>query len=245
MGGCSVRPRLPPRILPGPADIARIILEEVVRAIIEDIRRRIEQQNGSLHLIYAKTSNCELPGGVMGLKSFNNEAMSTEEAVLKLLDRIPPEYADQLQNPEEMVKRLNIDVPPECMPEVAAVLAKHYNQRHLSNTSPSLRNKLKQTLCLSYCFPNNNNDHHHRREALENKCRNLINRIGRHLQRRRHCSMADFKYDPLSYALNFDEGGFNEDCKRLAKAAPRRKFSTRVSALPPLKTAAKAGITCL
>ncbi|KAF7153979.1 hypothetical protein RHSIM_Rhsim01G0050100 [Rhododendron simsii] len=109
-----------------------------------------------------------------------------------------------------------------------------------SNTSTSLRNKLKQTLCLSYCFPNN-----HRREALENKCRDLINCIGRHLQRRRHCSMADFKYDPLSYALNFDEGGFNEDYERLAKAAPRRKFSARVSALPPLKTAAKAGITCV
>ncbi|KAE9462653.1 hypothetical protein C3L33_05449, partial [Rhododendron williamsianum] len=111
-----------------------------------------------------------------------------------------------------------------------------------SNTSPSLRNKLKQTLCLSYCFPNNNNSN--RREALENKCRDLINRIGRHLQRR-HCSMADFKYDPLSYALNFDEGDFNEDYERLAAAAPRRKFSAKVSALPPLETAAKAGITCL
>ncbi|KAI8570539.1 hypothetical protein RHMOL_Rhmol01G0042200 [Rhododendron molle] len=101
-----------------------------------------------------------------------------------------------------------------------------------SNKSPSLRNKLRQTLCLSNCFPKNDN---HRREALENKCRDLINRIGRHLQRR-HCSMADFKYDPLSYALNFDEGDFNEDYERLAEAAPRRKFSARVSALPPLKT---------
>ncbi|KAI8570540.1 hypothetical protein RHMOL_Rhmol01G0042300 [Rhododendron molle] len=101
-----------------------------------------------------------------------------------------------------------------------------------SNTSPSLRNKLKQTLWLS---------NSHRREALENKCRDLINRIGRHLQRR-HCSMADFKYDPLSYALNFDEGGFHD---LYDGAAPPRRSSARVSALPPLETAAKAGITCL
>ncbi|XP_058180917.1 uncharacterized protein LOC131299310 [Rhododendron vialii] len=103
-----------------------------------------------------------------------------------------------------------------------------------SNTSPSLRNKLKQTLCLR---------DNHRREALENKCRDLINRIGRHLQlQRRHCSMADFKYDPLSYALNFDEGDFHD---LYYEAAPPRRSSARVSALPPLKTAAKAGITCL
>ncbi|KAF7153700.1 hypothetical protein RHSIM_Rhsim01G0052500 [Rhododendron simsii] len=89
------------------------------------------------------------------------------------------------------------------------------------NTSPSLRNKLKQTLCL----------------------RDLINRIGRHLQlQRRHCSMADFKYDPLSYALNFDEGDFHG---HYVEAAPLRRSSARVSALPPLKTAASAGITCL
>ncbi|KAF7153097.1 hypothetical protein RHSIM_Rhsim01G0052700 [Rhododendron simsii] len=120
-----------PPIFPSPFDITRILFEEAIRAMIEDIRRRIEQRNGYPHLNCAMTSNCELPFQVMGLKSFNNEAMSTEEAVSKLLDGIPPEYVDQLQNPEEMVKRLNIDVPPECMPEVAVALAKHYNRRHL------------------------------------------------------------------------------------------------------------------
>ncbi|KAI8570536.1 hypothetical protein RHMOL_Rhmol01G0041900 [Rhododendron molle] len=77
-----------------------------------------------------------LPGRVMTLKSVNNEAMSTKNAVSDLMDGIPPEYADQLQNPEELVKRLNLDVPPECMPEVAAALAKHYNQRHLVRLTP-------------------------------------------------------------------------------------------------------------
>ncbi|KAI8570538.1 hypothetical protein RHMOL_Rhmol01G0042100 [Rhododendron molle] len=100
-------------ILPSPFDIIRILIEEAIRAAIEETRRRNEQQNGFLSLNCAMTSNCELPGRVMGLKSFNKEAMSTEEAVSKLLDGIPPEYADQLQNPEELVKRLNIDVPPE------------------------------------------------------------------------------------------------------------------------------------
>ncbi|KAF7152862.1 hypothetical protein RHSIM_Rhsim01G0053000 [Rhododendron simsii] len=143
MGNKNGRPR-PPRFrgpgrspfFPTPADPIRILIEEIIRAAIEETRRRNEQKNGLLYLNCAMTSNCELPSRMMMLKSFNNEAMSTEEAVSKLLDGIPPEYADQLQNPEELVKRLNIDVPPECMPEVAAALTKHYNQRHLVRMTP-------------------------------------------------------------------------------------------------------------
>ncbi|KAF7153677.1 hypothetical protein RHSIM_Rhsim01G0049900 [Rhododendron simsii] len=138
MGNKNGGPR-PPRFrgsgrspfLPTPADVIRILIEEAIRAVIEKTRRRNEQQNGLYYLNRAMTWNCDLPSGMMMQKSFNNEAMSTEEAVSKLLDGIPPEYEDQLQNPEELVKRLNIDVPPECMPEVAAALTKHYNQRHL------------------------------------------------------------------------------------------------------------------
>ena len=123
--------------------------------------------------------------------------------------------------------------------------------------SPSFKNKLKQTLCLSCCFRNS------RRETLGSssssssssttstssddrltlgrapsmwlksrvqelpeigdKCRHLINRIGRH--HRRHSSSADFRYDPLSYALNFDDSHLYE--------APLRNFSARVPASPP------------
>ncbi|KAG5564211.1 hypothetical protein RHGRI_000417 [Rhododendron griersonianum] len=91
MGNRKSRPRcgMPP-ILPGPVDF---LIGMAIKKLIEVNCRRIEQQNGNL---YAMRLNCELPGRVT-LKSFNNEDMSTEEAASKLLDGIPPEYADQLQ----------------------------------------------------------------------------------------------------------------------------------------------------
>ncbi|KAI8522486.1 hypothetical protein RHMOL_Rhmol13G0001100 [Rhododendron molle] len=80
--------------------------------------------------------------------------------------------------------------------------------------------------------------------ALENKHRNLFNRIGRHVIRR-NCSMADFMYDPLNHTLNFDEDEFHDDYQWLGEGAPLRESSARVLALPPLKTVAKARITCM
>ncbi|KAH7860831.1 hypothetical protein Vadar_018510 [Vaccinium darrowii] len=109
-----------------------------------------------------------------------------------------------------------------------------------SSTTASLKNKLKQTLCLS----NNNNDDCLRLPEIRNKCRDLISRIGCH---RRRCSSADFKYDPLSYALNFDQGGFDDDddyyYERIDEVAPLRNFSAGVPRMP-IKTVAKRGITC-
>ncbi|KAH7841941.1 hypothetical protein Vadar_026940 [Vaccinium darrowii] len=101
-----------------------------------------------------------------------------------------------------------------------------------SSPTASLKNKLKQTLCLS-------NKDCLRLPEIRNKCRDLISRIGCH---RRHCSPADFKYDPLSYALNFDQGGFNDDddyyyCERIDEVAPLRNFSARVPRMP-IKTVA-------
>lgn len=58
------------------------------------------------------------------------------EALLKALNEIPPEYVDQLQDPEAVIKHLNIDVPPEHMPKVTAALAKLYHQRHQIRMSP-------------------------------------------------------------------------------------------------------------
>ncbi|EOY31307.1 Uncharacterized protein TCM_038265 [Theobroma cacao] len=81
---------------------------------------------------------------------------------------------------------------------------------------------------------------------FRDKCRSLINRIGHgpghrhshshshsygyhgHGHGRRHS--ADFRYDPSSYALNFDEG-FNDS---QLDEFPLRNFSTR---LPPSPTA--------
>ncbi|XP_010265711.1 PREDICTED: uncharacterized protein LOC104603387 [Nelumbo nucifera] len=115
------------------------------------------------------------------------------------------------------------------------------------NSSSSLKHKLRSSLCLSCCFPSG------RREALEpdekprlirassswlrsrtqelpeikEKCRNLISRIGKG---RRHSG--DFRYDPLSYSLNFDEG--IDDTQ--ADDFPLRNFSARLPASPPMST---------
>ncbi|XWS27130.1 hypothetical protein CRYUN_Cryun26dG0089600 [Craigia yunnanensis] len=72
---------------------------------------------------------------------------------------------------------------------------------------------------------------------FKDKCRNLINRIGHghgpghrhsHNHGRRHS--ADFRYDPSSYALNFDEGCEDSQLDEF----PFRNFTAR---LPPSPTA--------
>ncbi|KAK7265150.1 hypothetical protein RJT34_32766 [Clitoria ternatea] len=106
-----------------------------------------------------------------------------------------------------------------------------------------LKNKLRSSLCFSCCFP------HHRvrpklvRSAslhtksrpsdfsflqLKDKCCNFISRIGRH---RRHHS-ADFHYDALSYALNFEEDAGDE-----RSVHDLRSFSARLPPSPPPKAA--------
>ncbi|KAK9280276.1 hypothetical protein L1049_013964 [Liquidambar formosana] len=108
--------------------------------------------------------------------------------------------------------------------------------------SSSMRHKLKSTICFS-CCPN-------RHETLEifskprlirssstwlkstagklpeirEKCRNLISWIGKSWQ-----PSAEFRYDPLSYALNFNEG--YDDAR--VDEFPLRSFSTRLPASPP------------
>ncbi|XP_027333583.1 uncharacterized protein LOC113848320 [Abrus precatorius] len=110
-----------------------------------------------------------------------------------------------------------------------------------SGSPHSLKNRLRSSLCLSCCFP------HHRvrprfvRSAslhsksrstdfpfphLKDKCCNFISRIGRH--RRRHS--ADFHYDPLSYALNFEDDAGDEK-----SVDDLRSFSARLPASPPPK----------
>ncbi|KAK9268833.1 hypothetical protein L1049_000597 [Liquidambar formosana] len=109
--------------------------------------------------------------------------------------------------------------------------------------SPSLKHKLKSSLCLSCCFRNHENFSSNEKPKLiqassvwlkarsnefpeiKDKCRNLISRIGR--GGRRHS--ADFRYDALSYSLNFDEGS-NESH---GDQRPLRNFSSRLPASPP------------
>ncbi|XVE71571.1 hypothetical protein DITRI_Ditri10aG0161900 [Diplodiscus trichospermus] len=74
---------------------------------------------------------------------------------------------------------------------------------------------------------------------FKDKCRNLINRIGHgpghrhshshghgHSHGRRHS--ADFRYDPSSYALNFDEGSSDSQLDEF----PLRNFTSRLPQSP-------------
>nr|DAD45126.1 TPA_asm: hypothetical protein HUJ06_003356 [Nelumbo nucifera] len=112
----------------------------------------------------------------------------------------------------------------------------------------SLKHKLRSSLCLSCCFPDGRREplgpdekprlirassawlrsRAHEFPDFKEKCRHLISRFGKG---RRH--FADFRYDPLSYALNFDEGV--EDTQ--ADEFPLRNFSARLPSSPPLSPA--------
>lgn len=119
------------------------------------------------------------------------------------------------------------------------------DDHHHHNSSPaSLKQKLKSSLCCFRMTP-----HHLLLESptsdpkarlvrsssfwakspeLKDKCRNFISRIGarRHHHNRRHS--ADFKYDALSYALNFEDEG-----NRRSIDFPSKNFCARLPASPP------------
>ncbi|OIT22622.1 PREDICTED: uncharacterized protein LOC109217366 [Nicotiana attenuata] len=129
-------------------------------------------------------------------------------------------------------------------------------------TSPlSLKQKLKNSLCFSCCFP-----HHPRSNTttpttklhsldyrppppssdenpsliwtkndfpdIKDKCRTIFNFIGNgNGNRHKRRSSAEFRYDPLSYALNFEDGYEDDE-------APLRNFSSRLPPPPPVKALA-------
>ncbi|KAG0464006.1 hypothetical protein HPP92_020075 [Vanilla planifolia] len=84
-----------------------------------------------------------------------------------------------------------------------------------SPTLPSLRQKIRST--ISSCF----------RCVDPEDDRSAASCIGRPSRR----GLGEFRYDPLSYALNFDEGGEGEDGH--AEEFPYRNFSSRLPATPP------------
>ncbi|BAF20111.1 uncharacterized protein [Oryza sativa Japonica Group] len=87
-------------------------------------------------------------------------------------------------------------------------------------TSPSsLRHRLRTTVCCCFGSPGER-------------------RSGEKLRWRRRVAAGEFGYDPLSYALNFDDGDGDDDAADDAAAAFRYKnFSSR---LPPSPVAAPA-----
>ncbi|KAI3446817.1 hypothetical protein Pfo_003482 [Paulownia fortunei] len=111
---------------------------------------------------------------------------------------------------------------------------------------PTLKHKLKQSLCFSCCFrrrhrqllplhssvsPSDDNPtliwvktkgpHDHSLSEIKEKCRTMLGFSG--VKHKRHSS-AEFRYDPLSYALNFEDGFDFDD------EAPLKNFAAR---LPP------------
>lgn len=126
--------------------------------------------------------------------------------------------------------------------------------------TPSLRYKLKHTICSCFKHHPADYDHlhdesqspptsHHRLTRtssaggmtsskseeflnLKHKCRTLMSRMGNTTPRggnkyHRKSQSTDFRYDPLSYALNF------EDDDALMDAYPYLNFSARLPRSPP------------
>ncbi|KAL8497752.1 hypothetical protein ACS0TY_021184 [Phlomoides rotata] len=110
----------------------------------------------------------------------------------------------------------------------------------------SLKHRLKQTLCFSCCF-GRRHDHHlplhhspssdenptviwvettgsdnHSLSGIKEKCCTIFGISGP--KHKRHSSAVEFRYDPLSYALNFEDGFDYDD------EAPLKSFAVR---LPP------------
>ncbi|XP_059455319.1 uncharacterized protein LOC132185577 [Corylus avellana] len=117
---------------------------------------------------------------------------------------------------------------------------------HHHNSSPSLKQILKSSLC---CFRRTHHGHHHLHDdeslsseprarlvrsassrqkspELKDKCRNFISKIGAARNHHRRHS-ADFKYDALSYALNFEDEG-----DRRSVDFPPTTFASRLPASP-------------
>ncbi|KAF3447068.1 hypothetical protein FNV43_RR12248 [Rhamnella rubrinervis] len=121
-----------------------------------------------------------------------------------------------------------------------------------SPSSSSLKDKLfKSSTCLSGCFSISSSVHHeildneegriihtprstyywlkstaHELPEIRDRCRNLIFRIGRG---RRNLNSGDFRYDPSSYALNFDDDSRDDEF-------PLRDFSSRLPPSPPIRS---------
>ncbi|KAH7659979.1 hypothetical protein IHE45_16G067300 [Dioscorea alata] len=123
-----------------------------------------------------------------------------------------------------------------------------------TSQSQSIKQKLRSFLCFSCCFREDYDDSptttttttsllrsssawvRSTAPEMADRCRSFTSRI--HRQRRRS---VDFTYDPLDYALNFDDGldaaaaagdgGVSRD------AFKYRSFSSRLPASPPVTLA--------
>ncbi|XP_060211005.1 uncharacterized protein LOC132638030 [Lycium barbarum] len=113
---------------------------------------------------------------------------------------------------------------------------------------PSLKQKLKNSLCFSCCFPHRrppppqpsssdenpgliwfNPEEPSNLPNLKDKVLTALSFVGN--RHKRHSS-TEFRYDPLSYSLNFEDGFSNNNDE---EEAPLRNFSSRLPPSPPVK----------
>ncbi|KAI3965176.1 hypothetical protein MKX01_027667 [Papaver californicum] len=120
----------------------------------------------------------------------------------------------------------------------------HNNNNHetIEAASPdydhfkSFRSTLKSpTSWLKSRVNHHNSRPHHEFPEFKGKCKHFMGKIGRN---RRHS--ADFRYDSISYALNFDEGVSDDTHPDYYQDQfPMRNFSSRLPASPPDTPTAK------
>ncbi|TYH15052.1 hypothetical protein E1A91_A05G013100v1 [Gossypium mustelinum] len=131
----------------------------------------------------------------------------------------------------------------------------------MSNENESIYPSLKQKLKSSLQWLRHHNHHNHNQQissvpitphstpvsslkTFKHKCRNLITRIGHDFPNHRHSHShnynfvhrrrrsIDFRYNPLSYALNFDNGGEDSQIDEF----PNRNFTSRLPRSPSAAT---------
>ncbi|XP_020177533.1 uncharacterized protein [Aegilops tauschii subsp. strangulata] len=92
-----------------------------------------------------------------------------------------------------------------------------------SSLPPSLRHKLQTTVCGCFGSPS----------SLSSDAERPHTGGGRTRWRRRVAAAGEFRYDPLSYALNFDDGATdNGDVDVEDEAFRYRNFSSRLPSSP-------------
>ncbi|XP_020168736.2 uncharacterized protein [Aegilops tauschii subsp. strangulata] len=87
---------------------------------------------------------------------------------------------------------------------------------------PSLRHKLRTTVCGCFGSPSSPGSAGERPQSG-----------GRARWRRRVAAAGEFRYDPLSYALNFDDGGSDDGAEAEDAAFRYRNFNSRLPPSPP------------
>ncbi|PIA49951.1 hypothetical protein AQUCO_01300589v1 [Aquilegia coerulea] len=105
----------------------------------------------------------------------------------------------------------------------------------------SLKHKLRLSLCC--CFSLDDYERPNKSSIITTSSpsslfqfKDLFSRIGKAVPHRRRSNSTDFKYDPLSYALNFDQGSqdfYDNNNINIDDDFPIRSFTSRLPASPP------------